>query len=120
MALFCLGITDVNPLDYQLIFERFLNVERNEMPDIDMDFQDDRREEVINYVVSKYGREHVAQIITFGTLGAKAAIRDTGRALAIPYENVDRIAKLVPPKLHVTIDDAVKESLELNQIYYND
>ncbi len=120
MALFCIGVTDVNPLDHQLIFERFLNVERNEMPDVDMDFQDDRREEVINYVVSKYGREHVAQIITFGTLGAKAAIRDTGRALAIPYENVDRIAKLVPPKLHVTIDDAIKESPELNQIYNND
>ncbi len=120
MVLFCIGVTDVNPLDHQLIFERFLNVERNEMPDVDMDFQDDRREEVINYVVSKYGREHVAQIITFGTLGAKAAIRDTGRALANPYENVDRIAKLVPTKLHVTIDDAIKESPELNQIYNND
>ncbi|MCH8109601.1 MAG: DNA polymerase III subunit alpha, partial [Chloroflexi bacterium] len=100
LVLFCLGVTNINPLPYRLVFERFLNVERKEMPDIDMDFQDDRREEVINYVVSKYGREHVAQIITFGTLGARASIGDVGRALVMPYADVDRVAKLVPFKLH--------------------
>jgi DNA polymerase-3 subunit alpha len=92
LVLYCLGVTDVNPLPYRLVFERFLNVERKEMPDIDMDFQDDRREEVINYVAAKYGRDHVAQIITFGTMGARASIRDVGRALAMPYAEVDRVA----------------------------
>ncbi len=120
LALFALGITDVNPLEHDMIFERFLNVERNEMPDVDMDFQDDRREEVINYVVSKYGREHVAQIITFGTLGAKASIRDVGRALAMPYAEVDRVARLVPYRLHVTLDQAMEENEELKDIYEAD
>ena len=120
LVLYCLDVTDVNPLDYGLVFERFLNIERREMPDIDMDFQDDRREEVLNYVVSKYGRDHVAQIITFGTLGARAAIRDTGRALAMPYEVVDRIAKQVPTRLHITLDDALKESPELREVYEAD
>ena len=90
------------------------------MPDIDMDFQDDRRDEVINYVVEKYGEDHVAQIITFGTLGARAAIRDSGRALAMPYPEVDRIAKLVPQKLHITLDEAIKLSGELAGLYQND
>ena len=117
LVLYCLGVTDVNPLPYSLVFERFLNVERKEMPDIDMDFQDDRREEVINYVVDKYGREHVAQIITFGTFGAKAAIRDVGRALAMPYGDVDRVARLVPNRLNITLDDALEQNPEMKEIY---
>ena len=120
LTLFALGITDVNPLEHSMIFERFLNIERNEMPDIDMDFQDDRREEVINYVVDKYGRDHVAQIITFGTLGARASIRDVGRALAMPYAEVDRVARLVPFKLNITLDQAMEESEELKEIYRAD
>ena len=106
LTLYCLGVTNVNPLPYRLVFERFLNLERKEMPDIDMDFQDDRREEVINYVVEKYGREHVAHIITFGTMGARAAIRDVGRALAMPYGDVDRVARMIPTRLGITLDDA--------------
>ena len=117
LVLYCLGVTDVNPLPYRLVFERFLNVERKEMPDIDMDFQDDRREEVINYVVDKYGREHVAQIITFGTFGAKAAIRDSGRALAMPYGDVDRVARLVPTRLGITITDALEQNPEMKEAY---
>ena len=117
LVLYCLGVTDVNPLPYSLVFERFLNVERKEMPDIDMDFQDDRREEVINYVVDKYGREHVAQIITFGTFGAKAAIRDVGRALAMPYGDVDRVARLVPNRLNITLEDALEQNPEMKEIY---
>ena len=120
LSLYCLGVTDVHPLEYGIVFERFLNVERKEMPDIDMDFQDDRREEVINYVVSKYGRDHVAQIITFGTLGARAAIRDVGRALAMPYADVDRIARLVPFKLGITLDEAVELNPEFREIYEGD
>lgn len=120
LVLFCLGVTDINPLDFDLVFERFLNLERKEMPDIDMDFQDDRRDEVINYVVQKYGEDHVAQIITFGTLGARAAIRDSGRALAMPYPDVDRIAKLVPQKLRITLEEAITLSSELGDLYRND
>ena len=117
LALYCLGVTDVNPLPYTLVFERFLNLERKEMPDIDMDFQDDRREEVLNYVVSRYGRDHVAQIITFGTLGARASIRDVGRALAMPYGDVDRVARAVPVRLGITLDEAVAESEEIKGLY---
>ena len=117
LALYCLGITDVNPLQYDIVFERFLNIERRELPDVDMDFQDDRREEVINYIVARYGREHVAQIITFGTLGAKASIRDVGRALEMPYAEVDRIARLVPSRLNMTLDKAMEESDELREVY---
>ena len=117
LTLYCLGVTDVDPLQHRLVFERFLNVERKEMPDIDMDFQDDRRQEVINYVVSKYGRDHVAQIITFGTLGARASIRDVGRALAMPYADVDRVARLVPVRLHITLDEAMQQSPELQEVY---
>ena len=120
LALYCLGVTDINPLQYDLVFERFLNVERKEMPDIDMDFQDDRRDEAIRYVVNKYGQDHVAQIITFGTLGAKAAIRDVGRALAIPYPEVDRVARLIPNKLGVSIKGALSESVELQNAYSED
>ena len=117
LALYCLGVTDVNPVHYNILSERFLNVERPQMPDIDMDFQDDRRQEVFDYVVSKYGRDRVAQIITFGTLGAKAAIRDVGRALAMPYADVDSIARLVPYRLNMTLDQAMEESPELKEVY---
>ena len=120
LALYCLAVTDINPLSYRLVFERFLNLERKKMPDIDMDFQDDRREEVLNYVVSKYGRDHVAQIITFGTLGARASVRDVGRALAMPYADVDRVARLVPFRLHITLDEALEQSPELREIYEAD
>ncbi|GIW12376.1 MAG: hypothetical protein KatS3mg061_3433 [Dehalococcoidia bacterium] len=108
MVLYALGVTSIDPIAKGLVFERFLNLERKEMPDIDMDFQDDRRAEVIEYVVQKYGRDRVAQIITFGTLGAKAAIRDVGRAKGLPYHFVDRVAKLVPAQLHITLDRAIR------------
>ena len=96
LVAYCLGITNIDPLRYGLLFERFLNPERVSMPDMDIDFADDRRDEVIRYVAEKYGRDRVAHIITFGTLGAKAAIRDVGRVLGMTYADVDRIAKLVP------------------------
>ena len=115
LALYCLGVTDVDPVEYGLVFERFLNFERKEMPDIDMDFQDDRRDEVIQHVVQKYGRDHVAQIITFGTLGPKAALRDVGRALAMPYADVDRLARLVPFRAR-TLEEAVAQSPELLEL----
>ena len=120
LALYCLGVTDLDPLDYGLVFERFLNIERKEMPDIDMDFQDDRREEAIQYVTDKYGRDHVAQIITFGTLGAKAAIRDSGRVLGMTYADVDRVARLVPQRLGMTIDLAFEQSPEMKEAYEQD
>ena len=120
LALYCLGVTDIDPLDYELVFERFLNIERKEMPDIDMDFQDDRREEAIQYVTDKYGADHVAQIITFGTLGAKAAIRDSGRVLGMTYADVDRVARLVPQRLGMTIDLAFEQSPEMKDAYEQD
>ena len=112
VVLYCLGITDIDPLEYRLVFERFLNMERKEMPDIDMDFQDDRRDEVLHYVIDKYGNDHVAQIITYGTLGAKAALRDVGRALGMSYGDVDRIARMVPFKAR-NLEDAMRVSTEL-------
>lgn len=120
IVLHCLGITAVDPLEHGLVFERFLNIERKEMPDIDMDFQDDRRDEVIAYASRKYGQDHVAQIITFGTLGAKAAIRDVGRALGMPYGDVDRVARLVPNAPGMTLTRAMEESRELRSIYQDD
>jgi DNA polymerase-3 subunit alpha len=120
LALYCLGVTDVDPLAYGLVFERFLNVERRELPDIDLDFQDDRRDEVLAYVNQKYGSDHVAQIITFGTMGARAAIRDTGRALAMPYGQVDQVARLIPLELTITLDRALEQSRELHDIYHQD
>jgi DNA polymerase-3 subunit alpha len=107
---YCLGITNIDPVRYGLLFERFLNPERVTMPDMDIDFSDDRRDEVIEYVAQRYGRENVAQIITFGTLGAKAVVRDVGRALGMPYNEVDRIAKLVPNTLNITLDAALEQS----------
>jgi len=118
---YCMGITDVDPLAWELPFERFLNVERKQMPDIDMDFADNRRAEMIEYVTNKYGRDHVAQIITFGTLGARAAIRDVGRVLGYDLGYVDRLAKMVPAiPVGITIDMAMQENPELRQIYESD
>jgi DNA polymerase-3 subunit alpha len=113
LASYALGITDVDPLQYGLLFERFLNPERISMPDIDIDFCMRRRGEVIDYVTRAYGRENVAQIITFGTMAAKAAIKDVGRVLEMPYGEADRLAKLVPPLLNITLDDALKQSSQL-------
>src|SRR5437773_1301081 len=111
LVAYCLGITNIDPMRYGLLFERFLNPERVSMPDMDIDFADDRRDEVIRYVADKYGRDRVAHIITFGTLGAKAAIRDVGRVLGMTYAEVDRIAKLVPNfPLNITLDDAYQKS----------
>ncbi len=117
---YCLGITDIDPVKYHLLFERFLNPERISMPDIDVDFCKDRRSEVISYVAEKYGKDHVAQIITFGTMAAKAAIRDVGRALDIPYGEVDKIAKLVPNTLNITIEEALKAEPQLKSLYDNE
>ena len=110
---YALRITDVDPLQYNLIFERFLNPERVSMPDIDIDFCMRRRGEVIEYVTQKYGRENVAQIITFGTMAAKAAVKDVGRAMDIPYGEVDRLAKLIPTTLGIELDDALKQAPQL-------
>jgi DNA polymerase-3 subunit alpha len=120
IVLRCLGITEVDPIENKLVFERFLNLERKEMPDIDLDFQDDRRDEVIAYVTQKYGKDHVAQIITFGTLGAKAALRDVGRALGMSYSDVDRVARLVPFRPGMTLERAMEENNELRAIYEED
>jgi DNA polymerase-3 subunit alpha len=116
LVAYAIKITDLDPLPYNLLFERFLNPERISMPDIDVDFCQDRREEVIQYVVEKYGRDKVCQIITFGTMKAKAVVRDVGRALNIPYGDVDRIAKLVPDDLNMTLDKALKQEPQLNEM----
>ena len=113
---YSLHVTDMDPLQYDLLFERFLNPERISFPDIDIDFCMRRRSEVINYVTEKYGRENVSQIITFGTMGAKAVIRDAGRVLDMPFAEVDKIAKLVPNALNITLEDALKQSVELRQM----
>ncbi len=120
IVLRCLGITEIDPIENGLVFERFLNLERKELPDIDLDFQDDRRDEVITYVTGKYGQSHVAQIITFGTLGARAALRDVGRALGMPYGEVDRVARLVPFAPGMTLVRAMEENSELKSIYTTD
>jgi DNA polymerase-3 subunit alpha len=120
LVAYALRITDLDPLVYSLLFERFLNPERVSLPDIDMDFCMDRRGEVINYVVEKYGKDHVAQIITFGTLGAKAAIRDVGRVLEIPYAEVDRVAKLVPNDLKMTLEKALEQEPRLRELVETD
>ncbi len=114
---YCLGITDIDPVQYNLLFERFLNPERISMPDIDVDFCKDKRSEVIQYVAEKYGHDHVTQIITFGTMAARAAIRDVGRALDFPYAEVDRIAKLTPNTPHITIEDTLKAEPQLKALY---
>ena len=117
---YCIGITGIDPMKYNLLFERFLNPERVSMPDFDVDFCYERRSEVIDYVIKKYGSDHVAQIVTFGTLAAKAAIRDVGRALGMPYSTVDNIAKQVPNELNITIERALKRSSEFKSLYDND
>jgi DNA polymerase-3 subunit alpha len=114
---YSMNITDLDPLQHELLFERFLNPERVSMPDIDVDFCMNRRGEVIHYVTEKYGRDNVAQIITFGTMMAKAAIKDVGRAMQIPYSDVDRIAKMVPATLNITLDKALDDSPPLRQAY---
>jgi len=117
---YSLGITDLDPLQHELLFERFLNPERVSMPDIDIDFCMNRRGEVIEYVTRKYGRENVAQIITFGTMAAKAAIKDVGRAMDVPYSDVDRIAKMVPTTLNIKLEQAIQDSPALRQAYESD
>ena len=117
---YSLGITDIDPIRYQLLFERFLNPERVSMPDIDIDFCFERRQEVIDYVVSKYGKEKVVQIVTFGTLAAKGVVRDVGRALDMPYAKCDSIAKMIPGDLGMTLDKALKASPDLRNAYETD
>ncbi|MBU4342598.1 MAG: DNA polymerase III subunit alpha [Candidatus Omnitrophica bacterium] len=117
---YCLGITDIDPLRYNLLFERFLNQERVTMPDIDIDFCYERRGEVIDYVIKKYGQDNVAQIITFGTMAARAVIRDVGRVMNIPYADVDRIAKLVPADPNMKLELALEQEPELKSLYDTD
>ena len=117
---YTLGITKLDPIRYNLLFERFLNPERVSMPDIDVDFCFERRQEVIDYVVRKYGKDRVAQIVTFGTLAARGVIRDVGRVMDLPYAMVDSIAKMIPSELNITIDKALKANNDLKQLYDND
>lgn len=117
LVAYTLHITDVDPMKYNLLFERFLNPERISMPDIDIDFSDERRDEVIDYVADKYGKAHVAQIITFGTMAARAAVRDVGRALNVPYGEVDKAAKLIPAQLGINIRRAMEATPELKALY---
>jgi len=120
LVAYCMRITDVDPIDFDLIFERFLNPERVSLPDIDIDFCERRRGEVIEYVTRKYGRENVAQIITFGTMKAKAVIKDVGRVLEMPFSDVDKVAKQIPPALDMTLDKALAESPALKEMEQND
>ncbi|HEV3063378.1 MAG TPA: DNA polymerase III subunit alpha, partial [Vicinamibacterales bacterium] len=120
LVAYCLRITDVDPIDFGLIFERFLNPERVSLPDIDIDFCERRRGEVIEYVTRKYGRENVAQIITFGTMKAKAVVRDVGRVLEMPFADVDKVAKQIPAALDMTLDKALEESEPLRQMEQSD
>jgi DNA polymerase-3 subunit alpha len=117
---YLLGITDIDPLKYGLLFERFLNPERLGSPDIDIDFCYERRQEVIDYVTKKYGQENVAQIITFGTMQARAVVRDVGRVMGISYSDVDRIAKMIPPDPNISLKDAIESETELKLLYKND
>ena len=117
---YCLEITDIDPVRYQLLFERFLNPERVSMPDIDVDFCFERRQEVIDYVVEKYGKDCVAQIVTFGTMAARGVIRDVGRVLDLPYSLCDTIAKMIPQELNITIDKALTMNPELRKQYESD
>ncbi len=120
LAAYCMEITDIDPIKYDLIFERFLNPDRISMPDFDVDFCYERRQEVIDYVGRKYGQDHVAQIITFGTMAARGVIRDVGRVLNIEYGRVDSIAKMVPMELHMTLEKALEVNPELRMLYEND
>ena len=120
LVAYCIGITGIDPLKYNLLFERFLNPERVSMPDFDIDFCYVRRQEAIDYVIRKYGSDHVAQIVTFGTMAARAAVRDVGRAMDIPYALCDRVAKMIPQELKITIDSAISKSPELKSEYESD
>ncbi|MDE6747314.1 MAG: DNA polymerase III subunit alpha, partial [Oscillospiraceae bacterium] len=120
IAAYCIGITSVDPMKYGLLFERFLNPERVSMPDFDIDFCYEGRQRVIDYVVKKYGEDRVAQIITFGTMAAKGAVRDVARVMGIPYQAADRVSKLIPYGLHVTLDSALKDSEDLLALYRSD
>jgi DNA polymerase-3 subunit alpha len=120
LVAYCLQITDIDPLHFDLYFERFLNPERVTLPDIDIDFCERRRGEVINYVAGKYGRDSVAQIITFGTLKARAVVRDVGRVMEMPIGDVDRVAKLIPNQLDMTLDKAVEENPALAELEQRD
>ncbi len=120
IAAYCMGITDLDPIKYNLIFERFLNPERVSMPDFDIDFCYEKRSKVIEYVTEKYGPTHVAQIVTFGTMAARLAVRDVGRVLGMPYGQVDTVAKLIPQELGITIDRAFERKPELRQLYDSD
>ena len=117
---YAIEITDIDPMKYNLLFERFLNPERVSMPDFDVDFSDEQRQEIIDYVSEKYGHDHVSQIITFGTLAAKNAIRNVGRALDISLPETDKIAKMIPNELHITIKKAIDQNIELRNLYEND
>ncbi len=120
LAAYCIGITGIDPIKYNLYFERFLNPERVSMPDFDIDFCYVNRQKVIDYVIEKYGKDHVSQIVTFGTMAARGAIRDVGRALDIPYAVCDKIAKLVPQAVNMTLERALEGSKELRDLYEND
>ena len=120
LCAYCIGITGIDPIKYNLIFERFLNPERVSMPDFDIDFCKERRGEVIDYVIRKYGADHVAQIVAFGTMAARGSVRDVGRALNMPYAQVDSVAKLIPTDLNMTIEKALKISKELKNNYDTD
>lgn len=120
LAAYCIGITEVDPIKYNLLFERFLNPERVSLPDFDVDFCYIRRQEVVDYVIEKYGSDRVAQIVTFGTLAARAAVKDVGRALGLPYAFCDSVSKLIPRSFDITIESALKQSKELREMYQND
>ncbi len=120
IAAYCVGITGIDPLKYNLLFERFLNPERVSMPDFDIDFCFIKRPEVIDYVIEKYGSDHVAQIVTFGTMAARAAVRDVGRVMDVPYALCDKVAKLIPQELKITIESALNKSPDLKALYDND
>ncbi|HIZ49059.1 MAG TPA: DNA polymerase III subunit alpha [Candidatus Gemmiger excrementavium] len=120
LAAYCMGITDIDPIRYSLIFERFLNPERVSMPDFDVDFCYERRQEVIDYVNEKYGRDHVAQIVTFGTMAARAAVRDVGRVMGMAYQDVDKVAKLIPMEPKMTLQKALEVSPDLKAMYQAD
>lgn len=120
LAAYCIGITDIDPIKYKLLFERFLNPERVSMPDFDIDFCYERRQEVIDYVIRRYGQDRVAQIVTFGTMAAKAAVRDVARVLDMPYSVGDTVSKLIPQSLHMTLEKALEVSPELKKLYDTD
>ena len=120
LASYCLGITNVDPIKYKLLFERFLNPDRVSMPDIDIDFADRGRDKVIDYVTEKYGQENVAQIITFGTMAARAVVRDVGRVLSVPYGEMDKVAKMIPEEIGMTLEKALEISADLKELQKND